>query len=459
MLFDSDNVSSKRFLCHNIVMPGLMTMLSWQTFAQPADLELQVREAQRELNELQADRAFERLMAIEQDAAGDVGYDYWLGVAAVRVGDLEQAITALERVVMIQPLHAGARLELAGIFILQNRMVEASLQLDAVEQLNPPEAARIAIAQYRSIIERGPEPASTVAFSLVAIDLGYDSNYLNYPDSFDLFANTALQGLAILSKDSTAYAQARALHFRSFQGLRPNQSTEWLTVLQARENETSAAQAFNTLSLQSSLTLLAPLSESTEWRFTATLSQLWLDDARYRQGIAIAGGIRHTFNERSNVNLRLRGRDNHFNVANNNNFSWLGEAIWNLQVSPQSRLRVTARHEQENLDTGAVRQGGDSHRSTADLQLQFGAESARHRFSAGINYQRLAYQQTGFAVFNLGRADQRRDSSITTSVEWTFQPASNWRIATRAQHREQSSNINFFKMNQTVLQTSVNYLF
>lgn len=451
-------LSWRKTLCSTTFVT--MMSLCQTTWAQQLSvIEAEIREAQRELSEQQPQSAYERLMSLEQEAAGDVGFDYWLGVAAVRAGDLEQAITALERVVMVQPLHAGARLELAGVFILQSRWLEAASQLDAIEQLNPPESARLAIAQYRSLIERAEQGRTGTSLTLLALDLGHDSNYLNYPDSFDLFANTALQGFAILSKQATSFYQTRALHFRSFDGLREGQTAEWSIAAQSRNNEATDARIFNTLSLQSSLTLVSPVTERTEWRLTATGSQLWLDNTAYRTGVSAAAEIRHSLSERTNISIRIRGRESRFKDPGNNHLAWLGEAVMNYRFSSAARLRITVNQEWENLGSRALRQGGDSKRSTLDVNLNWGADGAQHQFSTGAIYQQLDYARAGFAIFNSGVSEKRSDTSSTVHIEWTFQPTSRWRVSTRAQLRNQSSNINFFAMDQTIIQTSINYIF
>ena len=52
---------------------------------------------------------------------------------------------------------------------------------------------------------------------MISLDTGYDSNYLNYPDSFDLFAGTILEGIAVLEADDTMYNSLRGVYFKRYQ--------------------------------------------------------------------------------------------------------------------------------------------------------------------------------------------------------------------------------------------------
>lgn len=430
-----------------------------QPGSQPDRISQAISEARAALAAQRAGEAFDTLMALELEAAGDAGFDYWLGVAAVRAGDTEQAITALERVIMVQPGHAGARLELAGVFIMQNRYEEAEDQLVTVEQMNPPPAAQQAIQRYRQVMTQSGDDSSANAFSMLGLDAGYDSNYLNCPDSFDLFANTPLQGLAILSEGSTNYAQLRGLHYREFAVPQAFERGEWLTVVQSRRNADDNASLLDTSNLQTSLTLVSALSDNTELSVSASASQLWLDGDRYRQMLGTSLAIQRRFADEHRLTLQVRLRDNNFTDARNDHSTITGELSYSHQLNSRHQLRLQAAADQENTSGSATREGGDSMRHSADLQWRVGTGSDRHRFNTGISYQRLDYRRPGFAVFNQGLAALREDNTSSLYSEWTFQPVARWQFSSRLQHRHQTSSLDFFDMNQTVAQVTVNYLF
>lgn len=442
-----------------VIALAAMSMLANDVTAQSGPITQTVAEARAALAQQQPQQAYNLLMAIEQQAAGDAGFDYWLGVASVRAGDQEQAITALERVIMVQPGHAGARLELAGVFILQRRFLEAEDQLRQVEQMNPPPAAQQAIDRYRQVIANAGESAQANQFSMLGVDVGHDSNYLNYPDSFDLFANTPLQGLALLSEAGTAFSQLRGMHYREFGAPAAFDRSEWLTVVQSRQNVDDEAAVLDSTNVQSSLTFASELSQTAEISVSASASQLWLDGNSYRQMYSSHVGLQFSPNDRTRLMLRLRVRDNNFSDARNDTVGYSSEALFSRQFGDRHQLRLQATTERENTSSDVTRQGGDSQRNVVDVQWRVGSNSDTHRFNTGISYQQLNYKTPGFAVFNLGEHALRDDNSTTVHAEWTWQLSQRWQLLSRLQHRSQSSSIAFFDMDQTVAQVSVNFLF
>ncbi|MDP3516999.1 MAG: tetratricopeptide repeat protein [Pseudohongiella sp.] len=448
---------------HSVLLRVLL-LCGWglhlPVIAQNSALEQAITDARQLLDQQRAAEAFALLIQLELDGSGDLGFDYWLGVVAVRAGELDQAITALERAIMVQPAHAGARLELAGTFILQNRTTEASTQLDIVEQMNPPESARLAIERYRQTIAQLEQSTDQYnKLSMIGVDLGYDSNYLSYPDSFDLFANTPLQGIALLASDSTQFSQLRGLHFREFAGWGPFERNEWLTSIQTRQNENHNARAFDTTSAQTTLTAVGTFFNDLELRVAAGINQLWLDGDNYRTGLSSSVQLRQVFDNQSEWSGTLRMGKNRFTDSRNDNNALSGELVYQKNITADNRLRVAAFVESEDTSGQLTRQGGDGIRQRLDAQITFGQPQARNRFVLGVNYQHLKYESPGFAVLNRGVAEKRRDYSTTGHVEWVFQATERWRFSSRIQHREQSSSLAFFDMDQALAQISINYMF
>ncbi|NDF71133.1 MAG: hypothetical protein EB131_08380, partial [Betaproteobacteria bacterium] len=60
----------------------------------------------------QSAAAVDLLLPLEPQLAGTAEYDYLLGLAALQSGQFTLAISALERVTLVQPRHAGAWLDL-----------------------------------------------------------------------------------------------------------------------------------------------------------------------------------------------------------------------------------------------------------------------------------------------------------------------------------------------------------
>ena len=69
--------------------------------------------AKQLLEQKQPSQAYELLLPLEAQRAGDPAFDYLLGIAALDSGHRERAIFALERVLAVQPDNALARFEMS----------------------------------------------------------------------------------------------------------------------------------------------------------------------------------------------------------------------------------------------------------------------------------------------------------------------------------------------------------
>ena len=78
------------------VLLGLV--INANVYAQTTTLNATVTEGRALLQQQRAQEAFAVFKAQENIFAGDTNFDYWLGVAAVRAGELFEASVALERV-------------------------------------------------------------------------------------------------------------------------------------------------------------------------------------------------------------------------------------------------------------------------------------------------------------------------------------------------------------------------
>jgi hypothetical protein len=103
------------------------------------------------------DTALELLLKLESEYSGDAEYDYLLGNAALAVGQNSLALHAFERVVLVEPRHAGAWIDLA---IANMRMGDtetaASLVQHVEENFDPPANLRAELSAIKSRLAIAP---------------------------------------------------------------------------------------------------------------------------------------------------------------------------------------------------------------------------------------------------------------------------------------------------------------
>lgn len=115
----------------------------------------------------------------------DPGYFNLLGILALKTGDYATAVTAFERVVLMEPDNAGAWLDLAIASAETGNHEGANGYFDYVEsQFNPPPAVRVVISRYRARMAARPDE-SPLQLHLDTM-IGVDTN-----------ANSGLQASAI----------------------------------------------------------------------------------------------------------------------------------------------------------------------------------------------------------------------------------------------------------------------
>lgn len=120
--------------------------------------------------------AFRLLDLKEGERAGEIEFDYLLGVAAVDAGSPERAVVAFERVLTLNPNHEGARLDLARAYYALGSDDLAKQEFERVLEKNPPPAARAAISQYFEAMEKRKRALKTQISGYVEGLAGHDNN-------------------------------------------------------------------------------------------------------------------------------------------------------------------------------------------------------------------------------------------------------------------------------------------
>jgi tetratricopeptide (TPR) repeat protein len=138
-----------------------------------------IQEADQLLKQNNPGAAYERLAPLEDQLAGNVDYDYLLGIAALDSGKADKATLAFERVIAINPNFAGARLDMARAYYQLGDLTRARAEFDIVLQQNPPEEARQTVQRYLAAIEAAGKAQQRRVRAYLEYSLGHDSNINN----------------------------------------------------------------------------------------------------------------------------------------------------------------------------------------------------------------------------------------------------------------------------------------
>jgi tetratricopeptide (TPR) repeat protein len=129
-------------------------------------------------------QAYMLLLAEQDKLAGNVDFDYLLGVAALDSGKASEAIIAFERVLAAQPNNAGALMDLGRAYFTTGSLDLAEATFKQLQVNNPPDAARTAIERYLKAIAERRAAGRRSLNAWGEVSLGYDSNITGVPNDF-----------------------------------------------------------------------------------------------------------------------------------------------------------------------------------------------------------------------------------------------------------------------------------
>lgn len=417
-------------------------ILSTQAFAAQAPEEL-LGQARQHLENNEAQEAFELLSQQTGEYAGDVQFDYWLGLAAVRAGEYGRASFALERVIAQQPNHAGARLELATAYVALGQEEEAARQLDMLRTLDPPPAAADRIEQLSEAVARRTErEARQDQLFYVSLEGGHDDNVGTWPDT----TLDVLPGNASITPVDSAFYGARLGGSKNF-AVSSDQKVGVTGQLYGRRHDKEDAEQFDQNFGLLRLRWIKDIDGRQEVEAGAEAATLRLDGEDFYDLAGAYATWRNRTSETTTYDVSLRGRDISFEVDSNDYLYWtLGSSV-QYQVAPRWRLDLGIAAELE--DANKDRAGGDARIGTLNAGSRY-ALAARHVLTADLEYSYVEYQETyaAFAALN-PEPEDRSDNRVEASLGWEWFFADDWQTRLEARYREQDSNMDLFSYDRT----------
>ncbi len=154
--------------------------------------------------------AFKLLEPSEAARAGEVEYDFLLGLSALDAGQNTRAVFALERVLAMEPNNTRARAEIARAYLALGETKTAAAEFQTVQRQGIPADVSMTIDRYIAEARRIDDVNTTLVTAYVEGTIGYDSNVNAGPSK----AMMALPGFGnlpfVLGKDSKSNADSFA---------------------------------------------------------------------------------------------------------------------------------------------------------------------------------------------------------------------------------------------------------
>jgi tetratricopeptide (TPR) repeat protein len=146
--------------------------------------EANLKQAEELMRQGKPAEAYKLLQPMAAEYAGNVDFDYLLGIASLDSGRPEEALNAFERVLAVNPAHMGARLDMGRAFFAMGALDLAKQEFERVKGANPPPAALAVADKYLAAIEQRTKAEARRLTGYFEAGLGYDDNITSATSAF-----------------------------------------------------------------------------------------------------------------------------------------------------------------------------------------------------------------------------------------------------------------------------------
>ncbi|SFB99411.1 tetratricopeptide repeat protein [Pseudoalteromonas denitrificans] len=183
----------------------------WAEESSSIDKVLLFKQANKLLSDNQMQQLLDYLSPHELNLAGNVQYDYLLGIALLDTKNASLAVQVLQRAIDVSPNYAGARLALARAYFDVGDFERAQYHFEVLQSLPPPENIANVIDEYLLAIRRNSNQYSPHLIGWIETSFGYDTN-ANAATADDIFLGFKLNELNIESDSAFASILAGAFY-------------------------------------------------------------------------------------------------------------------------------------------------------------------------------------------------------------------------------------------------------
>lgn len=431
-------------------------LLANQAMAAPPDLD----RAQALMKAGQANAAYALLEPVEFEMAGNLDYDYLLGVAALDSGRPDKATLAFERVLAVDPAHYGARLDLARAYYALGDHERAGNEFTRILQQNPPALARTIIEQYLAAIENHLNPGNRFA-GYVEAAFGYDTNVNVASSSATMYIPIFGASFSLVSSNLAARDNYMTLGGGGEITIPVHQDLSMFVGVDGKKRVNLEKGAYNTDSIDGRIGVNIGRDRNT-FRIALQKGSFYLDDKYNRDTTGLTGEWRYIPDPRNQFSMfgqyaQLRyDRDKLDNDLSANDIDqtiigggWLHALDEGGKNVLFGSLYAGTEHAVEQIQ----RIDGDQDFAGFRVGGQTRLNDSSSLF-ASTGYKYGSYSQR-----NLLFLDNRQDHQYDLNVGMNWAPARNWTIRPQVSYTRNESNIAMNDYDRTDISATVRYDF
>lgn len=427
-------------------------------WAGPSEARVDLTAAYELIQQGRADAAYRLLAPAEIDHAGDPGFDYALGLAALDTGRPDLAVIALERVLTVQPGHLHARAEIARAYFELGERESARREFETVRRQDVPEPVARTIDRYLSALDgRDTAPAAGTRISgFVSAGAGWDSN-VNAGPSASQIAIPAFAGLGLATLDPAARRQSSGFGrvAAGINVLHPlSESVAVLGGVSGDAQRNARNGRFDTSTIDGNAGL-AVIDDDDLFTAAAQAQRFWIDGRGFRNAL---GGVlqwRRSFDERNTASL----------FGQYTRLTYPGQSIRNAnRWSGGIAYAHSFGGEEQPVMFASAYGGVERERASNVRHLGHGFVGVRIGGEVPIVPKVAAFGSLRFESRSYGgneplflkkRRDRQTDASL--GVAWTF--ADSWKLVVDGSYSWATSNIVIYDHRRARMSGTVRYEF
>lgn len=152
--------------------------------------------------------AYNLLEPKESDYSGEIDFDYLLGIAALDSGKPDRATIAFERILILNPNFAGARIDLARAYLAMGSDDLAQTEFETVLTQSPPDQVKAVVEKFLGLIEARRESKIQQLTGYLEVNAGQDSNVTAATPDFTSGVLQAYQAAGSIATGSSVRRKA-----------------------------------------------------------------------------------------------------------------------------------------------------------------------------------------------------------------------------------------------------------
>jgi len=408
--------------------------------------EKPLRDAEALMKDGKPAQAYALLEPLEFDRAGEVRFDYLIGIAALDSGKPGKATLAFGRVLAVDPGFAGARVGLARAYYQLGDLSGAKTEFDSLMKQNPPTAIRVLMQQYLDAIAAQEKTKQTRFTAYVEGGVGNDSN-VNSSISQSQFSVPYFNDAVFTLSPADQRTADQYYTVASGGEITRYLNTSWGLYAGAdvRINNYRTLKSYNTQNLDGHGGVI--FSKGTNiFHIGVMAGQYELSSARYRNFSGLSADWRHTISLTNQLSMIVQSGRNRFADAalSSNDFNQLTVGSGWLHIMPDWKTALLsslfwARENEAGPVTLANPGGGRADGNKRTLGLRAGIQISLNKIT-GL-FGNLGWQSGSYDKTNASFLRKRKDRQYDMSVGVNRYLGKGWMLRPQLSYTRNDSNI------------------